>query len=111
MIGEDVEKEEKIGSTMGDDALLNTLSLIVPKVKDHTNNQACEPHVMGETKKQDSDYEGKDGESSRLNPLNPGVNEQPDKETPCEQLLNKGSHENSAEKLHENEKANWRLKS
>ncbi len=89
---------------MGNYALLNTLSMVKPEVKNNTNNQASKPHVMGETKKQNSYYKRRPGESAGLNkpPVTPDKN--PDQETPCKQFLDKGGNQNSTEKLHKKEK-------
>jgi len=95
---------------MGNDALLNTPSPVIPQVKDHTNNQPSQPHAMGKTKKQNRHNERQPGESAGLDPLPLPPHENTDEETPREQLLNKRSHQNSTKELNEYKKISGRNK-
>lgn len=88
---------------MSNYALFHTLCPVVPQVENNTNNQASQPHVMGETKKQNSDNKRGPGKSTYLNTLPITPNKNPDQKAPCEQLLNKGGNENSPKEFHKQE--------
>jgi hypothetical protein len=108
--GEHIEEQQQISKAMGNYTLPNTFSPVVPQVENNTNNQASNPHVMGETKKQDSNNERQPGKSPWLHPFPLSTHEQPDQETPREQLLNKRGNQNSTKKLHKNKKVGRRHK-